>query len=117
MTEHYIGVLTTYLHVHGDIPAVRVSSAQARGAAKNYSYWGAVRYTVTLTKDGAPTLRALERASSDRRSRDLARADAMNVAEREHRILVQCLGRVTEADARCIVATVLPAAARLGAVA
>ena len=77
-----------YLRTHGPIPAVRVSSAQARGAAKRYSYWGAVRYEIRLRKsDDEIIVTACERASSDRRSHRLAVADMMDIAERENRLI------------------------------
>lgn len=77
-----------YLRQHGSIPAVAVSSAQARGAAKRYAYWGAVRYEVRLRKsDDEIIVTACERASSDRRSKNLAHRDASEIATRENRLL------------------------------
>jgi hypothetical protein len=56
--------------------AVRVSSAQARGAAKAYAYWGAVTYYAARRRDGVWTWRATGRAGSDRRSVAAAERDA-----------------------------------------
>ncbi len=67
------------------IQCVRVSSAQARGLAKQYSYWGAVRYEIRRNKKGQLTFTAQERASSDRRSRRLAEKDAEEIADKENR--------------------------------
>ena len=79
--------LVALLREHGSIPAVRVSSAPARGRERRYPYWGAVRYEIRLRRsDGMPTLIPCERASSDRRSRRLARDDADALAEREGRV-------------------------------
>lgn len=73
--------LRQYLVDHGPQACVRVSSAQARGAAKKYSYWGAVRYELRLVgRDDHPSLIPQERASSDRRSIDLAIRDAEAMA-------------------------------------
>lgn len=85
------------------IPTVRVSSAQAHGAAKQYPYWGAVRYQIRSTTDGsAVTNMAEERATSDRRSYRLAELDAKNIAAREGRIVIQTIGILTADEARGI---------------
>lgn len=81
--------LASYIRAHGPVKTIRVSVAQARGAAKRYSYWGASRYQIELTRDGMPKHVALERARSDRRSHRLAEADAAAIAAREGRILVR----------------------------
>lgn len=79
--------LIALLRELGSIPAVRVSSAQARGAASLYRYWGAARYVIRLRRsDGMPTLVPCERASSDRRSIRLAHDDADALARREGRV-------------------------------
>jgi len=60
-----------------DWRVLRVSSAQARGAAKRYSYYGVALYQLGLGKaDGLPVLRCESGARSDRRSRSLAEKDA-----------------------------------------
>lgn len=94
-----ISMLAHHIRTHGPIPTCRVSCAQARGAAKKYAYWGAVRYEIRLTKDGAPTNRPLERASSDRRSLRLAEQDCDAICEREGRVVVDRIGRLKEAEA------------------
>lgn len=109
----YVAILTTYLREHGDIKAVRVSSAQARGAAKQYSYWGAVRYIVTLTRDGVPSMQAQERASSDRRSTAGAERDADDLAVREDRIRIYGIGRTTAREAKAILTQAMPIVDRL----
>lgn len=98
-----IELLKEYIRKNGAIPCVRVSSAQAKGAAKAYAYWGAVRYEARLRKrDGKPTLVALERASSDRRSQRLAEEDAEKIAENENRVYVWDIGEISETAARFI---------------
>ena len=73
------------------VPAVRVSSAQARGAAKKYNYWGVSRYTLKLRKNWWHAC-PCERASSDRRSLRLCRKDAERVAAEERRFMLRGLG-------------------------
>lgn len=80
--------LANWIHEHGPVRCVRVSSAQARGNAKNYPYWGAVRYSVRLTIGGSLTFAAEERATSDRRSEDKADDDARYIADAEDRCYV-----------------------------
>lgn len=89
-------LLAYHIRTHGPIPTVRVSSAQAKGAAKGYSYWGAVRYEIRITRDGLPANRPLERASSDRRSIAGAERDLADLAEREGREECQTLGILPE---------------------
>lgn len=95
-----LAALATILAERGPIPTARVSRAQARGRAKQYAYWGAVRYLIVLSADGHPVHRALERAGSDRRSRPLAERDAEDLAERESRLVLQAgPGRLSAEDA------------------
>ncbi len=101
MAYSALDILTAYIHCHGPIRAARVSSAQARGAAKRYSYWGAVRYQIRLTPHG-PSSIATERASSDRRSKRLADRDCDELEDRENRIRVYTIGRLCEASANGI---------------
>lgn len=94
----------------GPIPTVRVSSAQARGRAKGYAYWGAARGEIRARKsDGALTVVSVEQASSDRRSERLAEADADAIAEREGRHYVQALGLLSESDAARVLGEILAA--------
>jgi hypothetical protein len=93
--------LSTYIAEHGPIPCVRVSSAQASGTAK-YSYWGAVRYTIDLSKNGTPCARAVERASSDRRSYRLAEQDADIAAAKAGGVRLQTIGELSETDAASV---------------
>lgn len=66
-----------------EIPAIRISSAQASGAAKKYSYWGCAPYTVRVdAAHGTITLRAEGRAPSARRSYRLAAQDCTARAAR-----------------------------------
>lgn len=85
--------LAAHIRANGPIPTVRVSSAQAHGAAKKYPYWGAVRYEIRLTADGCPANIPLERASSDRRTMAGAQRDADAMAGR---VREQRIGRLTE---------------------
>lgn len=82
------------------IKSARVSSAQARGAAKRYAYWGAVRYMIRLTPDGRVVNTACERASSDRRSERLADRDLEALCDREGRIEIHTIGALSESAAR-----------------
>jgi hypothetical protein len=89
--------LADYVRANGPIPTVRVSSAQAKGRAKRYCYWGAVRYAISLARDGSPKHIPLERASSDRRSRRLAQLDAERIAAQEGRVGVWFgIGKLSE---------------------
>jgi hypothetical protein len=76
----HIETLKTLIATRGPISCVRVSSARARGIARRYPYWGAVRYVVRLRADGTPTYAAVGRAASDRRSERLAERDAEALA-------------------------------------
>lgn len=89
--------LAAHIKTTGPIKTVGVSSAQA---SCPYSYWGAVRYAIRLTKrDGWPANVPLERASSDRRSYEGAERDALEIAEDEGRILFHRIGRLSEEEA------------------
>lgn len=103
---HASKLLVRYLRKHGNIPTVRVSSAQAKGAAKKYAYWGAVRYEIRPTAKGEfVTHRPTEQASSDRRSRDLAERDAEQLREKEGRLdwpNTQNIGKLSESDCQWI---------------
>ena len=91
--------LADYIRQNGPIPTVRVSSAQARGRAKRYSYWGVVRYEITLANDGTPKHVPLERASSERRSRRLAELDAERFAASKGSIVVWfAAGKLSESQ-------------------
>lgn len=75
----------------GPLRAARVSSAQAKGAAKRYAYWGATRYVIGLAAPRGKSACGLvkvarERASSDRRSQRLAERDLEALCEREDRV-------------------------------
>ena len=87
------------IRVVAEVECVRVSSAQAKGAAKAYSYWGAVRYRARLHR-GWWSLIPLERASSDRRSQRLAAMDAAQIARKEGRLLVAELPSFAPAAAK-----------------
>jgi hypothetical protein len=89
---------------NGPLRTARVSSAQAKGAAKRYAYWGAVRYQVRLArKTGELINMPLERASSDRRSERLAALDVDALCEREGRAQ---LGRIGKTPAAVVWAAV-----------
>ena len=97
--------LSAILSVIQTIPNVRVSSAQARGAARGYAYYGAVRYEIRLAKDGHVMHVPCERATSDRRSPRLAERDAKAIAEQENRIALNLrIGALTENDATRVLA-------------
>lgn len=98
----------------GPVQLVRVSSAQARGRAKSYSYFGCARYEVAIGARGTLTCRPLSRASSERRSYDLAVRDAERIEEETGAIacaargtgagLPECLGAAPADLARMILA-------------
>lgn len=97
MSEHQ-RILSILIKEIGPIPAVRVSCAQASGAAKKYSYWGATRYEIRNRKrDGIPIAVAVERASSDRRSIFRANQDAEEIAGKEGRFFCD-KGELNESD-------------------
>lgn len=98
-----VKTLADIIRAIGPIRTVRVSSVWARGRAREYPYWGAVRYRLCLARDGWPVNRPLERGTSDRRSRNLAWDDARYLAENENRIMCQRIGRLDEETARQIV--------------
>lgn len=93
-----IQALTSILS-HTSIPAIRVSSAQARGKAKNYAYWGTAEYALCLSRAGLPQARVVSGASSDRRSQDLAWKDAHRRAGEVHGVLCQAIGALSDVDA------------------
>lgn len=95
----YLEILTKHIEANGPIKTARVSSAQS---ATKYSYWGAARYEIRITKAGHLSNVALERASSDRRSKRLAQQDCDALCEREGRIYWHGIGRLTERDAALI---------------
>jgi hypothetical protein len=80
--------LANYIRKHGPVKTVRVSSAQAKGSAKKYAYYGAARYLIDLNRQGEPTHICLSRARSDRRSFRLAEQDALAIAAEEGRLVV-----------------------------
>ena len=78
MSSYRKSFLIDYLRDNpAGIPTVRVSSAQARGNASHYSYWGAALYRVKLSRAGAPINVCTRRAHSDRRTWDGAYRDAI----------------------------------------
>lgn len=89
----------------GPIKTARVSSAQARGNAKRYAYWGAVRYELRLVgPKRLPANVAIERAASDRRSMRLAARDAAALASAEGRLLVEQIGTLSLDACRAVLA-------------
>lgn len=100
------------IRTNGPIQTARISAAQAKGNAKNYLYWDAVRYELRIAKAGHVSNAPLERASSMRRSLRLAQQDLASLCEAESRIQVQDIGRISEAEAQWITAKLDPTAAR-----
>ncbi len=101
MSLHYRkAFLIDYLRAHPNgVPTCRVSSAQAKGAAKLYSYWGVALYRVRLSADGQPVHVCTRRAGSDRRTRDGAMQDATATG----RLVLCSLGRLTDAECELVV--------------
>lgn len=89
-------ILAEHIRKHGPIRTVRVSSAQAKGWAKGFPYWDAVRYRLRLDRKGRPVNVPLERAASIRRSYALAEEDALELADKEGRVRLQRIGRLDE---------------------
>lgn len=94
--------LSAIVRERGPLRSCRVSSAQARGKAKQYSYWGAVRYRIRFSADGRLVNTALERATSDRRSQRLAHNDLLELADAENRVICGKIGALGEADAEFV---------------
>lgn len=69
--------------------AIRTSSAQARGAAKQYSYWGTALYRIYWSEHSNwPVAYCTSRACSERRSYELAKKDTLEQAEAEKRFVL-----------------------------
>jgi hypothetical protein len=83
----------------GSIPTVRVSSAQAQGRAKRYSYWGTAHYELCVNSKGWPCNRVVRGARSDRRSYRLACQDANETGK----LMCGCIGQLTEHAAEQII--------------
>ncbi len=79
--------LTACLSIIGKIDCVRVSFAQGCICAA-YPYWGVVRYECRLNRKGLPSLYALGRAQTERRSKDLCIQDCKKIAAQEKRLRV-----------------------------
>lgn len=94
-----LDALAEIIRAAGPIRTARVSSAQARGAAKRYCYWDAVRYEIRLRADGRPSNIASERAASATRSEAKAERMLDALCEREDRIHLHSIGPLSESDA------------------
>lgn len=102
-----LDTLAAHIRTNGPIAAVRASSARSVLCPNGHSsnYWGAVRYTIRLRRDGVVTATADERASSDRTVRHLADRDADDIGRREGRVRIYGNpGRLTEAEAGSVLA-------------
>lgn len=100
LADDPLEILAAVIRASGPIPAARISSAQARGRAKQYSYWGVVPYEIRLNRAGQPTACPRGRASSDRRSYERAVRDLENFCERTGRVPVRGLGALTAGEAK-----------------
>ncbi len=103
-TPTNLETLASVIRKRGPIPSVRVSTAK-QGSVP-YPYWGAVRYSIRLAADGTPTNVAQEHATRDRRTIAGAERDAEAIADREDRVELQRIGRLTEADAAFVLLAV-----------
>lgn len=101
-------IIEGYIRTHGPIPCVRVSSARARGRAKNYAYWGVAHYEVLFReKDSVPIAKVVSGASPDRRSLRLAREDAERIAGNEGACIIEAgggMGKLSGADVHALCA-------------
>jgi len=114
MGNVYRILLRDWIKDNGPIKAARVSSAQAQGRAKKYSYWGAVRYEIRLRdKDGEVISVARGRARSDRRSQILVKKDLDNLCESENRVPIESIGRISDFECECAIRVLLPEASPL----
>lgn len=100
-TYSALALLAVVVRADGPVETARVSSAQARGRAKRYSYWGAVRYQIRFVRGRLSNV-AQGRATSDRRSYERAEADLDALCEREDRIPLAAIGGLDETDANCV---------------
>lgn len=93
--------ISEWLAEHGEIPAVWCPSAQSRGAARKYPYWGAVHYRIVAASEHEyPTAIARGRTSSDRRSYQLRQRDAKALAKEIEGIVIDSIGRLSPEDMR-----------------
>jgi hypothetical protein len=88
--------LYQYIKEHGPLGVVRVSSAKARGKAKNYPYWGTAIYSIRVDREGHLTCAVESGASSDRRSLRLAEEDAEDLANSKGFFRCDYIGRIKE---------------------
>jgi hypothetical protein len=91
--------LVAHLRRGGTIPAARCSSAQARGKAARYSYWGATSYVIRWSEDSMRAVAVAEsRATSARRSHRLAIEDTCALAKERGGIVIESTGALSQAD-------------------
>jgi hypothetical protein len=88
----------------GPISNVRVSSAQARGKAKGYAYWGVAGYELKILASGWVGNVATSRAQSSRRSLRLAQIDAENTGLPQFGFI----GRLSEQQAEAVLKILRP---------
>lgn len=97
MDDHIL-LIKQYIHKYGPILAYRVSSAQARGRAKKFAYWGAAQYEIRVAKNGNIKAVVVYGASSDRRSFRLAQKDAEELADIRGAIVITDIGILRGGD-------------------
>jgi hypothetical protein len=102
MTPHETAELVVTMWLDADptreIPCARLSSAHARGKARNYPYWGAVRYAIAINRQGHVSALPRGRATSDRRSLKLGERDTLTLAENIGGIVIRSIGKLSPED-------------------
>jgi hypothetical protein len=101
MNENLIKLIEV-IQTRGPIKTARVSSAQARGFAKKFAYWGVARYQIALGADGQPVNKVVSGASSDRRSLRLVTNDLEDVCSSEVRVKLNRIGHLSDLDAELV---------------
>ena len=87
-------LLKTILKIQ-KIEAVRVSSAKASGAAKQFPYWGVADYIIKLRKkDGEIISKSISAAPSSRRVYRLAVRDAKDTGK----VIIDSIGRLSDEE-------------------
>lgn len=95
--------LYRFVKAHGPIHVARTSSAQARGKAKNYPYWGTAHYKIRESSKGGLTCAVVSGASSSRRSYRLAQQDSEALALELGGICWNGIGEINDLTAECII--------------
>lgn len=92
-------ILSDLLKISGPIPVIKVSSAKAKGRAKQYSYWGIAEYEIcNRKKDGIPIAKAVCAAPSQFRSKIKAYRIAEEKSKETKKLLINYSGELCRED-------------------